>query len=158
MKLKKQFQKTYQENYKNVIGLCLGYVNGDEDKAKDLSQEVFIKVWENLETFRNEAKISTWIYRITVNICLLNNRRKQYPPIQFDLKEDDSTEILAKENQFQEMYRCIGLLSEKNKSIILLELEDVPQFEIAEVMGISHQAIRTRINRIKNELSKCVCQ
>ena len=54
------------------------------------------------------------------------------------------------------MYRCIDKLSAENKSIILLELEGLPQKEIAEITGINHAAIRTRIHRIKDQLSKCV--
>lgn len=156
MKLQEHFQKIYDENYRKVLGLCLGYVNGDEDAAKDLVQDVFLKVWENLENFRNDSKISTWIYRIAVNMCLLNNRKKKSLPLKFDVKAEDPGDSTIKEKQFLKMYSCINKLSASNKSIILLELEEVPQTEIAEILGISHVALRTRIHRIKNDLSKCI--
>ena len=54
------------------------------------------------------------------------------------------------------MYTCINKLNKDNKSIILLELEGLPQKEIAEVMGLTHEAVRVRVHRIKNELTKCV--
>ena len=69
---------------------------------------------------------------------------------------DDAESAQEKEKQFQEMYRCIDTLSPTNKAIILMELEALPQKEIAQVMGVNHEAIRTRIHRIKNQLSKCV--
>ena len=53
-----------------VQQMCLGFVKGDYDKATDLSQEVFIKVWTHLETFKGESSYKTWVYRITVNTCL----------------------------------------------------------------------------------------
>lgn len=156
MNLQDRFQIIYDENYRNVLSLCLGYVNGEEDTAKDLAQDIFLKVWENLENFRNESKISTWIYRITVNMCLLNNREKKSFPLKFDIKAEDPADSVIKEKQFLKMYNCINKLNQSNKSIILLELEEVPQTEIAEILGISHVALRTRIHRIKNDLSKCI--
>lgn len=68
--------------------------------------------------------------------------------------DNEVTEV--REMQFQKMYRCIDTLAPVNKAIILMELEGLPQKEIAQVMGIKHEAIRTRIHRIKKELSKCV--
>lgn len=153
------FEKIYRTNYQKVIRVCMGYVNGDEALAKDLTQEVFIKVWENLASFREEASISTWIYRITVNTCLLQLRKKRY------LKGEEALEKLTdaqeeshppKERQLKSMYQCISKLPKESRGIILLALEGLPQKDIAAVMGVSHEAIRVRIHRIKNSLTKCV--
>ncbi|MCX2839072.1 sigma-70 family RNA polymerase sigma factor [Salinimicrobium sp. MT39] len=151
-----QFKDLYTAHYSKVIRLCLGYTNGREEKAKDLTQEVFIKIWQNLDKFRSEANISTWIYRITVNTCLQELRKKKVVPLEIDLA---SHEIISSNNdeiRYKKMYECINKLSADNKTIIFLELEEVPQAEIAEITGYSHQAIRTRIHRIKEQLSKCV--
>lgn len=153
------FEKVYQTNYQKVIRVCMGYVNGDESLAKDLTQEVFIKVWKNLASFREEASISTWIYRITVNTCLLQLRKRKY------LKGEEAFEKLvdvqeesqpSKENQLKRMYQCINKLPKDSRGIILLELEGLPQKDISEIMGLSHEAVRVRIHRIKNSLTKCV--
>lgn len=139
--------------------LCLGYVAGDIDMAKDLTQEVFIKVWNNLESFRKESNITTWMYRIAVNTCLMSLRKlKKAPKNRVDLKDTpaENENIKEKERQFEKMYRCIERLSPTNKAIILMELEGMPQKEIAQVMGLKHEAIRTRVHRIKNKLTKCV--
>jgi len=156
MKNEELFHRVYRENYPKVISLCLGFVSGDRDKANDLAQETFIRVWENLGSFRNEASISTWIYRITVNTCLTYKTRKKDLPLTTDLVEEESADVQKTELQFRAMYRCIDTLSQINKSIILLELDQVPQQEIAGIMGMSHEALRTRIHRIKSQLSKCV--
>ncbi|MGB7395294.1 MAG: RNA polymerase sigma factor, partial [Pricia sp.] len=151
------FEKLYQENYQMVIRLCMGYVKGDVALAKDLAQEVFIKVWQHLESFREESAISTWIYRIAVNTCLLLLRKKKYMKGSetVDKLDDNDTDTSSKrEIQLQKMYRCIDQLSEENKGIILLELEGLPQKEIADITGISHSAVRVRIHRIKESLTQ----
>jgi RNA polymerase sigma-70 factor (ECF subfamily) len=158
--LESLFEEVYQLNYQKVYRLCMGYANGDAMLANDLCQEVFIKVWESLASFRNEATMSTWIYRITVNTCLLYFRKKKTLPISKltepieEETEENSHQI--KEDNLNSLYACIDKLSKDNKSIILLELEGIPQKEIANIMGINHEAIRVRIHRIKTELTKCV--
>ncbi|WGK65776.1 RNA polymerase sigma factor [Croceiramulus getboli] len=71
------FDSIYKDHYDAVFRLCLGYVSGDEDTAKDLTQESFVKVFQNLPSFRQEAALGTWIYRITVNTCLAFLRKKK---------------------------------------------------------------------------------
>lgn len=154
-----RFEGIYQANYQKVIRVCMGYVKGNEALAKDLAQEVFIKVWENLASFREEASISTWIYRITVNTCLLQLRNKKFT------KEIEALEKLeyiedeiysSKENKLKQMYHCIHKLSNDSQGIILLELEGLAQKEIAKIIGLSHEAVRVRMHRIKGSLTKCV--
>ena len=151
-----EFQNIYQQNYPRVISLCLGYVKGNEFLAKDLAQEIFLKVFQNLPHFKQQSKVSTWIYRITVNTCLLELRKKKYVDLKTDVENEETSNPIETENRFEKMYKCIDSLSTENRSIILLELEEVPQNEIAEIIGISHAAIRTRIHRIKDQLSNCV--
>lgn len=157
------FEPIYKENYQKVLRLCKGYLNGDEIVAKDVTQEVFIKVWQKLDTFKNDANISTWIYRIAVNTCLMNLRKVKKRTLIYEtplgnLEAPIDNDSEDREKQFQQLYNCINKLNTINKSIILLELEDLPQQDIAEIMGLSHEAIRTRVHRIKNQLTKCVKQ
>src|ERR1700709_1726951 len=63
------FEEIYNQYSPQIFRVCMGYIN-DREQAKDLTQETFISVWRNLSTFRNESKISTWIFRIATNICL----------------------------------------------------------------------------------------
>ena len=159
-KIDNRYKELYKAHYPKVMRLCLGYVAGDEDLAKDLSQEIFIKIWENLENFRSESNISTWIYRISVNTCLskLRTKKKNSRTIGLvdvpDIIEEHSN--ADRENQLARLYACIKKLSETNRAIILLVLEGLPQHEISDIIGIKHDAIRTRIHRIKNQLTKCV--
>lgn len=158
--LETKFNDIYEANYPKVIRLCIGYVSGDDMRAKDLAQEVFIKVWENLESFRNESSMSTWIYRITVNTCLMSLRQKNTIDVSSHLisiqQESNTANQAVTDHQLTQLYSCINTLSKVNKSIILLELEGLPQKEIAKITGLTHEAIRVRVHRIKNLLTKCV--
>lgn len=142
-----------------MFRLCKGYFCGDVAMASDAAQEIFIKVWEKLGTFRNESSVSTWIYKITVNTCLLYLRKSSskkeirtaiQPQV---ISETDSNE---KEEQLQQMYLCIQKLEETSKIIILMTLDGVVYQEIADVIGISEEALRVRIHRIKKKLTQCV--
>lgn len=154
------FETIYKEHYSKVIRLCSGYVNGDVDLAKDLAQEVFIKVWEHLDSFRNESSISTWIYRIAVNTCLMQLRRKTrtvpLKNIEKSETDDHNEDEVQKEKQLIQLHGCISKLFHVDKSVILLELEGLPQREIAEVTGLTHESVRVRIHRIKEKLLKCI--
>ena len=83
------FNKLYEQYYPMVQQMCLGYLKGDIDLAKDLAQEVFICIWNALDSFREKSKYKTWIYRITVNTCLKYLRyRKQLVNISIDEVRD----------------------------------------------------------------------
>lgn len=152
--LENQFKEIYRDYYTKVQRLCLGYT-GDSEMADDLLQEVFIKVWENLSKFRGESQVSTWIYRITVNTCLLSLKKaKRENTVGLDDKNGKIVdEVQDKENQIQLLHKCIGELNETDRLIITLLLEEVPYSEIAEVTSISEGNLRVKIHRIKQQLS-----
>ncbi|QHI37419.1 ECF RNA polymerase sigma factor SigE [Kordia antarctica] len=155
--MSKKFTKIYQKHYDKVHRLCLGYVNGDQALAKDLAQDVFIKVWEHLDQFQQKSSIGTWIYRITVNTCLLFIRKdKKKKQLSFTEIQDEVQEETNDQNRVKQMYVCIHKLKQTERIIILLVLEGLPQKEIAEITGHSHENIRVRVHRIKEKLTKCV--
>jgi len=155
----KNYTLLFESHYPKVLRLCKGYFNGDEDQAADAAQEVFIKVWEHLERFKNQSSISTWIFRIAVNTCLMHLRKKKNSRLittdQFPNLANE-TYATEKEEQLQKMYTCIQKLDETGKMIILMVLEDLPYEEIAQVVGISEETLRVRIHRIKKSLTQCV--
>ncbi|WP_017498165.1 RNA polymerase sigma factor [Flavobacterium sp. WG21] len=159
MNKKEQFNEIYNKHYNKVFRLCKGYFCGDIALASDAAQEVFIKVWEHLDTFRNESSISTWIYRITVNTCLLYLRKSSVrKEIRTDILPKVASETYSdeKEEQLQQMYQCIQKLEETNKMIILMILDGIEYREISEVIGITEETLRVRIHRIKKSLTQCV--
>jgi RNA polymerase sigma-70 factor (ECF subfamily) len=131
----------------------MGYVN-DHEMAQDMAQETFIIVWEQLPKFRNEASLSTWIFRIASNNCLRHiEKQNRFPkaamPINLiDKKQEDI------EPQIQFLYKCISELPETDRVIISLELENVKQAEIANIVGLSEANIRVKIHRIRERLTE----
>ena len=156
---KEQFNDIYNKHYNKVFRLCKGYFCGDISLASDAAQEIFIKVWEKLDTFRNESSISTWIYRITVNTCLLYLRKSSSKK---EIRTESLPQLVTethsneKEEQLQQMYQCIQKLEETNKMIILMTLDGIEYPEISEVIGITEETLRVRIHRIKKSLTQCV--
>ena len=150
------FTSLYKQYNNTIYRVCLGFLN-DTEKAKDLTQETFITVWQNLKSFRQESAISTWIYRIATNKCLRSietetKQRKVKNNIQFegiitDEKEDDELE-----EQLVFLRTCLSKLAEMDRIIITLFMEDLAQEKIAEITGLTHSNVRVKVHRIKEKL------
>jgi RNA polymerase sigma-70 factor (ECF subfamily) len=147
------FEEIHKAYWPKVYRQCMGYMN-DPDMAKDIAQETFIKVWQQLPKFRNESSIGTWIFRIAVNACLGQIRKdKKMPKSEFP-KEMLQVTLVDIEPQVQFLYKCISELPEIERIIISLELEELKQKEIAKIVGLSEGNTRLRIHRIKEKLTK----
>lgn len=147
------FEDLYKAYWQKIFRLCMGYVN-DYDLAQDMAQETFIIVWQQLPKFRNESKISTWIFRIATNNCLRQIERQDRfvkTELPIDLKEE---KLENTEPKIQFLYKCISELPETDRIIISLELENINQSEIAGIVGLSEGNIRVRIHRIKEKLTQ----
>lgn len=146
------FEQIYKDYWQKVFRVCMGYVN-DHDQAKDIAQETFIVVWQQLPKFRNESSVGTWIFRIASNQCLRQiEKKKRIPlsemPFQIEEKAEHSNE-----ERIALLYKCISELNETDRLIISLELENIKQAEIAEIVGISEVNVRVKVHRIKEKLT-----
>lgn len=148
-----EFNKLYEIYWDKIFRLCMGYVN-DSDQAKDLAQETFITVWEKLSTFRNEANIGTWIFRIATNTCLsqIKNNKKIYSEELSDNLVEVNEETLDEEIKM--LYHYISEFHELDRIIISLELEGIKQSEISKIVGLSDSNVRVKIHRIKEKLTQ----
>jgi len=135
----------------------MGYVN-DEEMAKDLVQETFIAIWKNLGSFRKEAALGTWVYRIAVNNCLrlLDKKKKRASRVKsVNIPDLESKPILEQPNEkIIFLRKCIAELKEIDRIIISMVLEEVPQKEIAEVLGMTEGNVRVKVYRIKEKITK----
>jgi RNA polymerase sigma-70 factor (ECF subfamily) len=147
------FEEIYKTYWSKVFRICMGYVN-DHDWAKDIAQETFVTIWQQLPKFRNESAIGTWIFRIASNNCLRQIERQNRMP-RSEMPEEIA-EIISHniEPAVQFLYKCIAELPETDRLIISLELEDVKQAEIAKIVGLSESNTRVKIYRIKERLAK----
>ncbi len=152
------FKEIFQANSKKIYHLCFGYT-GDDAAANDLLQETFLKVWQNLDKFRNQSMISTWIYRIAFNTFLtyLKKEKRQakdeLTPNIIENKEEDFADR-EKQEQVKTLYECISKLDENERIIITMVMDEVPYPEIADVSGISEGNLRVKIHRIKHKLTE----
>jgi RNA polymerase sigma-70 factor (ECF subfamily) len=147
------FDEIYSSYAPQIFRVCLGYTN-DNEQAKDLVQETFISVWKNLPDFRHESQIGTWIFRIATNNCLRAvavAKRMPSAELPFDLAESPEE---SPEEKLSFLYQCIAGLEETERIIISLELEGLPQAEIAGIVGLSNGNVRVKIYRIKEKLAQ----
>ena len=147
------FEEIYQQYSKKVFRVYMGFVN-DYDRAKDLMQDTFIAVWQNLPAFRKEAQIGTWIFRIATNHCL-RVIEKDKKSIRTEVTDNlPEVEPDTHEARYQLLHKCIAELEETERIIISLVLEDLPQADIASIVGVSDNNIRLKIFRIREKLAK----
>jgi len=144
------------KEYKRLIyKVCYLYATDDEH-LKDLHQEVLINLWQGFPSFKGEAKILSWIYRVSLNTCISFHRKHSKitdtMPLEslFGLMTDEDDE---KTVHLREMYRLISQLNRLEKAIILLWLDERSYEEIAEITGLSRNNIASKLKRIKEKLN-----
>lgn len=151
-----EFLQLINQNQGIVRKVCHLYGRNDTDK-EDLYQEIVIQLWKAFSSFRGEAKFSTWMYRIALNTAI-SNLRKQIKKVALSFPEfiphehADTNEEKIKEEKLTEMYAAIRRLTEVEKAIVMLYLEDKSYEEMEEILGISNGTLRVKMNRIKDKL------
>jgi len=156
-----RFSNFVKEHSGIVSKLCRGYTNSKED-FEDVVQEVYYQLWRSIDRFEQRSKASTWVYRLTLNVCLyhLSRQKKKIQTVGHDeLEKSDYTMHQGEdnpENQIDVLYRSIALLKPIDRAIIMLYLEKKEHSEIAEVVGLSISNVGVRVNRIKKKLRKIV--
>ena len=149
------FETLHKDYRAMVLQMCLGFMKGDREQAKDLEQQVFINVWQALNKFNSGSSYKTWIYRITVNTCLKFIRDKKD---KYQVSIDDGDIHLADESKpasdkaYLPLYRAIGQLTEIDRLIIMMVLDELEYEEISSIIGISEGNLRVKIHRIKKHL------
>jgi RNA polymerase sigma factor (sigma-70 family) len=149
-----------------VVRTAYAYLK-DKEEAEDLAQEVFISVYENISSFRNEANLKTWIYRITINKSLNQIRKLKWKStvqsienllasgsIQAKEKSDPYSSLISKE-EVENVKRAMEKLpSAQRTAFILHKYDDLSQQEIAQIMSTSVAAVESLVHRAKMNLQK----
>lgn len=161
--LEYQIEKLYKENAAMVYNVALR-ITAQPYLAEETVQEVFVKIYKNLEKFKQFSEIKTWIYRITVNTALnilksQNSKRRLTESIDSEMEEtiqdpndnmDRRTDIISTEEQVQKM---LNSLNPKYRScIVLREIEGLSYEEIAKVLDTNINSVRTNIKRGREKL------
>lgn len=151
--MQKVFLKIVEENQGIVYRVCRMYRDSREDQ-EDLFQEIILQLWKAFPKFRNESKVSTWMYRIALNTAIAIFRKNK---IEIDLKENLSKNYTlsemenTSENEAR-MFEAIRMLNKTERALIALYLEDYSHKEIAEITGITENYVGVKISRIKDKL------
>jgi len=153
-----QYLEIIRANKRLIYKITRIYCPDPEDR-KDLEQEILIQIWKSIKTYQPAYKLSTWLYRIALNVAISHYRKSSklkdttvaITDNVLEIAEDGSEAEVMNEN-IARLYKFIGLLDNLSKAIIILHLEGSNYKEIAEVLGLSETNVGTRINRIKKSL------
>ena len=150
-----QFARLVREHKNTIYTVCYMF-SQDEDEVNDLFQETLINMWKGIDGFREESKISTWIYRVALTTCLLQERKKkkevQTVPLSMDINFFEDND--ANSSQVRQLHERIGKLGLVDRAIVMMWLEDMSYDEIGAVMGITAQNVGVKLFRIKEQLKK----
>ena len=144
-----------------IIKICRAYTNTQED-FEDYYQEVCLQIWRSKDNFREQSEWSTWIYRLSLNVCLTLLKKKKNDP-QHSASDNLPAEAAEESHVFadeslNQLYDAIRQLSEVDRAVILLYLEEKSYQEIADIIGTNPNNIGVRIKRIKERLKKILTQ
>jgi RNA polymerase sigma-70 factor (ECF subfamily) len=154
----KNFVTLIKQHQGLIHKVCFMYEQ-DPDVRNDLFQEIVLQLWKSFPTFRGEAKITTWMYRIALNTAISGYRRQVRHIKTEDLSErhlniSEHYSADEREEDSQRLQAAIRQLSEIERAMIMMALEEVPYEEIAETIGITQNNVRVRMNRIREKLKK----
>lgn len=156
---KDRFTSIIQENKNLIYKICYSYCSNSENR-KDLQQEILMQLWNSFAKFDGRVKISTWIYRIALNTAISFYRN--------DCKHKERKVVIEESVIFFSNYECvpehdksieilygfIEKLTELDKALILLYLDDNKYKDIADILGISETNVATKLSRIKKSLKE----
>ena len=135
------------------------YREGEDDR-KDLIQEIIIQLWQSFDKYDPKFKLSTWMYRIALNVSIsLNRKAKSREKISQPISDTviyllESEETVLPDPNLAMLHQFIAELKELDRALILLYLEEKSQREMAEILGISSTNVSTKVTRVKEKLRK----
>jgi RNA polymerase sigma factor (sigma-70 family) len=135
-----------------------GFAAGED--RNDLLQEILLAVWKSIPAFRGQAKVTTYLYRVSHNAALLwirtekNYRRRLERFATFAPSDFAGEPDLWNDDRLERLYAAIRLLKPVDRSLILLSLDGFSYREMAEVLGLSESNVGAKLNRIKTQITK----
>ena len=152
--LETAFAQMVREHKSTIYTVCFMF-SKDSDEVNDLFQEVLINLWKGFESFEGKSKIDTWIWRVSFNTCITQERKKKRSsPIPLSMEIDLFNDKDEDTRQVQMLYDRIHQLKPFDRAIVLLWLENMSYEEIAAIVGITVKNVSVRLYRIKEELKK----
>ena len=140
-----------------ISHICRAY-SYDEESLKDLIQEVSLQLWRSHNSFEGKSQTSTWVYRVTLNVCLSHAKKSKrrvdtVPLIELDRSEDDYN---PEKEQMDKLQWAIRQLNDSDRAIVLLYLEDKSYKEMSDILGITVSNVGVKVNRLKEKLKQLI--
>lgn len=156
--LRHLFDATVEAHQGILIKVARTYCPLEADR-KDLVQEMLIHIWQALPRYNPAFKITTWMYRVALNVAISHYRKSRRQPApepvsEWPLAAPSDTESAEQEQQLQLLEHFIQELNDLDKALMLLYLEEKSHAEIGEILGLSLTNVSTRLNRVKDKLKK----
>ena len=167
------FERLVLDNQNRVYSLALRLVN-DREEAADLAQEAFVKAWQGLASFQGESSFSTWMYRLTTNVCIDWLRRQKRregvePAVSLDDENSgwaepadrasDPQQVLEQSERGQALARGLARLPDWQRRVLVLrELSGLSYQEIAQALDIDLGTVKSRIARARLNLRKILLE
>ena len=155
----KEFLKIIETNKRLIFKICNSYCQNADDR-EDLAQEIIFQLWKSWGNFNNEYKLSTWMYRIALNVAISFYRKEQKTTNTVLMGEEHLIEIVDEnleeglEANLNALQKFINELKPLDKALMLLYLEEKSHKEMAEIIGITSTNVATKIGRIKELLKQ----
>lgn len=148
-----EFEKIVRKHKGTIYTVCYMF-SKDVDEVNDLFQNVLINLWKGFDGFRGDSKVETWIWRVALNTCISDERKKKrrgdVVPLDmvsnlFSDKDNDSKQI-------RQLYARINKLDVMDRALVLLWLDNLSYEEIGAIIGISVKNVSVKLLRIKQKL------
>jgi len=156
------FLKGLEQNQQKLLRVCSVYAEDVEDK-KDLFQEVLINIWQSMPTFQGKSSLSTWMFRVTLNVCLRQRMKQMKKRMRFRKLDSITIGNMSEEEPNHEeqerliqLRQCIQQLSDADKAVTTLYLEDLSYKEISDITGLTENSVAVKVKRIKMKLLTCI--
>lgn len=150
------FQEIIKQHKGILFKVARAYCPNEDDR-QDLIQEMMIQIWQSIHRYNDQYKISTWLYRISLNTAISFYRKNSTRERRFTVLDEKTAQIPTIDKSDNErllnlLEQFISDLKEIDKALMILYLEDKSHAEIAEILGMSVSNVGTKIGRIKDKL------
>jgi RNA polymerase sigma factor (sigma-70 family) len=159
--IKATFDQVLEENKVRIYRICKIYAVSPLE-PEDLFQEVTLHIWRAFPSFEDRSSVSTWIYRIALNVCMnaknklknANEKTIRLEAIQFE----PAASIPDTEHQekYKALHDCIHILNSADQSLVILSLDELSYQEIAKITGLTANHIAVKMKRIRKILLNCI--
>jgi RNA polymerase sigma-70 factor (ECF subfamily) len=151
------FVANLNQNIRIVHQVCHTYFPRDRLEREDVFQDIMYQLWKSYPQFKWESKFSTWMYKVALNTAITSIRRSTRTPRNKELTESvarapDLNEHMSRGEELNLLHEAIARLTDIEKAVILLHLEDHNYDEIASITGLTRTNVSVRLVRIKRAL------